>query len=151
MPLEEELRGRSHRLAAQLAFYRTCVILATFSSTILGMLNRNALIPILVAIGAALQTWIDFQSLPTRLSNVNQALASIQSEVLWFKALDLVQQALPANLDHLMQVVEEGACAESSALAKSAAKASRPSQKEEAAEEEGKKDKKEKKAKDKSS
>jgi len=125
-PLEASLRDKAHELALRLRILRICVIVSTFASTLCGVLELNAWIPICISLGASFQGWIDFQSLPGRLANLNIALNTLNNELLWFRSLDFVQRGTLANFSHLVDVVEGCANAEASAIVQSTAQKERP-------------------------
>lgn len=127
-PLHEHLRSTAHSLAKKLTFLRFSVIIITFSSTVIGVYGFNQYIPMCVALGSAFQSWIDFQSLPSRLANVNQALSTLGGELRWFKSLDFVQRGTPANFGHIVETIEEQSFAEASAIVKGGAKKEKPKQ-----------------------
>jgi hypothetical protein len=89
--------------------FSCCQILlytSTLASGILGLLGLKLYIPITAAFASAVESIASYERFRDRLMAANGALADLNSLMLWYKSLSMVERRLTHNKSHLVDVTE---------------------------------------------
>lgn len=117
-PLLKEYQTSAWQISLGLTILRGFVMLSTAAASLVGLFRYYAWVPLMVAVGAMFQRAIDFQGLPSRLTNINVAIAALRDKKLWWSSLTLSERMMAQNLEVLVKTVELNADAETSAILK---------------------------------
>jgi hypothetical protein len=95
--------------------YSLCMVLvliSTLSSGVLGFIGLNAYIPLAAAFASSIDSLSSYHRLRDRLTATNAALTQLQSLLVWYRGLSMVERRLSHNKNHLVDVTEAALLAE---------------------------------------
>lgn len=97
-------------LVRKLTFYQTLLQTITFVSTAvnaaLALTGFKLWVPMVVAIVSALIAIMDFEMLAARIGATNDAIATLQNQLLWWGSLSMIEKRLPQRKETLVMVTE---------------------------------------------
>lgn len=91
MPMLKEYESRSPILSNRLGLFHIAMMLIAAFTTILALIQTaKRWVPIVVAIGAALGTTLEWEQLQNRHRNVNQSIEELANLRTWWESLSMV-------------------------------------------------------------
>jgi hypothetical protein len=118
-PLIAEYKARSPVLSRRLGSFHFVMVVLTALTTGLAMTPFRLWVPIVVSIGAAVATTLEWEQLLNRHRNVNKCLEELTDLYTWWESLSMVEKRMPKFKEHLVFATENNNDAEISAFVKS--------------------------------
>jgi len=106
----------------QLSCCQILLYTSTLASGILGLLGVKLYVPITAAIASAVESIANYERFRDRLMAANGALADLNSLLLWYKSLSMVERRLAHNKNHLVDVTEAALLNELAVISRGGAK-----------------------------
>jgi biopolymer transport protein ExbB/TolQ len=119
-PLIAEYKARSPILSRRLGSFHLIMVILTALTTGLAMTSYRLWVPLLVSVGAAIATTLEWEQLQNRHRNVNQCLEELSDLYTWWESLSMVEKRMPKHKEQLVFNTENNNDAEISAFVKSA-------------------------------
>jgi len=121
-PLIAEYKARSPVLSRRLGSFHLIMVFLTALTTGLAMTSYRLWVPLVVSVGAAVATTLEWEQLQNRHRNVNQCLEELSDLYIWWESLSMVEKRMPKHKEQLVFSTENNNDAEISAFVKSTAR-----------------------------
>jgi len=121
-PLINEYKARSPVLSRRVGAFHLMLVFLTALTTGLSMTSYRLWVPLVVGVGAAIATTLEWEQLQNRHRNVNQCLEELGDLFTWWESLSMVEKRMPKHKEQLVFCTENNNDAEISAFVKASAR-----------------------------